>query len=346
LADAAEVSRDRSASPDEQPLISAIVPTKDRPAALARCLGALSAQTVAEALEVIVVDDGSLAAEEVSQVVARHRPARLIRRAGGGPAAARNAGVQQARGSLLCFTDDDCTPHEEWAERLAEALEAGADAAAGITLGGGGALAGASEIVAHAPAGVRAGDDGKLAFAPSNNLACTRTVFESIRFDESYPSAAGEDRDWCARVIAAGYVLRLAPNARVVHHQDLSLASFVRQQFRYGKGAYRFRRRSGDRRPLESRSFYTALLRRAFTESISIGVLVSAAQLATAAGFALAWAEQRRNALQSRTAGPPRLRIRAHMSTERDRDRYDRNETVDDMERHPGGDEERPATAE
>jgi glycosyltransferase involved in cell wall biosynthesis len=244
---------------------------------------------------VIVVDDGSLEAEEVSEVVALHRPARLIRRAGGGPAAARNAGVRDARGSVLCFTDDDCTPHQEWAERLAEALERGADAAAGITLSGGGVLAEASEIVAHAPAAARAGAEGNLPFAPSNNLACTRTVFESIRFDESYPTAAGEDREWCARLIAAGYVLRLEPNARVVHHQKLTLGGFLRQQFRYGQGAFRFRRRSGHQRRLESPGFYTGLLRRGFTESFNIGLLVSAAQLATAAGFGFAWAEERRN---------------------------------------------------
>jgi glycosyltransferase involved in cell wall biosynthesis len=271
------------------------VPTRDRPAALARCLGALAAQTVADALEMIVVDDGSLAVEEVSEVVALHRPARLIRRAGGGPAAARNAGAQDARGAVLCFTDDDCTPHQEWAQRLAEALERGADAAAGITLSGGGALAQASEVVAHAPAAARSGDQESLPFAPSNNIACTRMVFESIQFDESYPSAAGEDREWCARLIAAGYVLRLEPTARVVHHQELTLGGFLRQQLRYGKGAYRFRRRSGERRRLESPGFYTELLRRGFNESFNVGLLVGAAQLATAAGFTFAWAEARRN---------------------------------------------------
>lgn len=298
-------------SQGEPPLISAIVPTRDRPAALARCLGALSTQTVADALEVIVVDDGSLAADEVSEIVALHGRARLIQRRGGGPAAARNAGAQHARGAVLCFTDDDCAPHREWAERLAEALERGADAAAGITLNGGGALGEASEIVAHAPGALPGGDQGKLTFAPSNNLACTRTVFESVPFDESYPTAAGEDREWCASLTAAGYVLRLEPSAHVVHHQGLTLGRFLRQQFRYGQGAYRFRRRSGERRPLEPRSFYTALLRRGFAESFKVGLLVSAAQLTTAAGFALAWGKQRRNAAQSGTARPPRLRIRA-----------------------------------
>ncbi|MGH3142693.1 MAG: glycosyltransferase, partial [Gaiellales bacterium] len=128
MADLAESLRDRPARRDAQPLISVIVPTRDRPAALARCLGALASQTAADALEVIVVDDGSRAADEVREVVALHRRARLIQRAGGGPAAARNAGGQHARGAVLCFTDDDCAPQQEWAERLAEALDCGADA--------------------------------------------------------------------------------------------------------------------------------------------------------------------------------------------------------------------------
>jgi len=246
-------------------------------------------------MEVIVADDGSLAADEVSNVVASHPCARLIRLGGCGPAAARNAGVQHAQGEVLCFTDDDCEPLPQWAERLHEAINRGADAAAGITVSSGSALAEASEMVARAPAHARGGDSRGLPFAPSNNLAGTRALFESIRFDEAYPTAAGEDRDWCARVTAGGYTIRLEPDARVVHHQELTLGRFMRQQFRYGQGAYRFRRGSGERRPLEARGFYAALLRRAFDESFSVGLLVSAAQLATAAGFAVAWLRQPRD---------------------------------------------------
>jgi glycosyltransferase involved in cell wall biosynthesis len=272
----------------EPPRISVIVPTRDRPRALARCLEALAAQTVADTLEVIVVDDGSIAARDVRETVALHRHARLIRGAGVGPATARNRGAQHARGAALCFTDDDCVPDEKWAERLAEALDRGADAAAGTTLSGEGALAEASEFVARAPAAAT-GHDRSLPFAPSNNLACKRTVFEIIQFDESYPTAAGEDREWCARLNAAGYVLRLEEEARLVHYQDLTLGRFLGQQLRYGEGAYRFRRGCGEGRLLEPRSFYTTLLRRAFKERIQVGLLVSVAQVATAAGFGRAW---------------------------------------------------------
>lgn len=268
-----------------------VVPTRDRPDALGRCLDALEAQTVAAQLEVIVVDDGSVAATAISSVIDRHPSARLIRRVGGGPAAARNTGARATAGSFLCFTDDDCTPETDWVEQLVEALQRGADAAGGRTIAAGGALAEASELIARAP--VKAATPGCVTFTPSNNLACWKTVFDATPFDESYPDAAGEDREWCARLIASGHSLRSIASARLVHHQELTPRSFLRQQARYGEGAFRFRRRGNVHRPLEPPSFYIALLRRAFARSFRVGLLVCAAQGATAVGFIRGWAMQR-----------------------------------------------------
>jgi GT2 family glycosyltransferase len=304
LPNSGELSSATRATGPGRPLISVIIPTHDRPQALARCLESLGAQTAIDQLEVIVVDDGSGAASEIASDVGSRARARLIRRAGSGPAAARNAGARAARGAFLCFTDDDCAPRPDWAERLIEALDRGADAAAGVTLSGGGALADASELVAHAPAGLPSGNGSDLPFAPSNNIACTRKVFESIHFNESFPGAAGEDRDWCARLRLAGYSLRSAPTARVVHHQDLTLSRFLRQQFGYGQGAYRFRRRSGERQRFEPVRFYAELVGRGFSHSFSVGLLVAAAQLATAAGFMFASARQRRDHPVTSVASP------------------------------------------
>src|SRR5262249_60796243 len=64
-----------------------IVPTRDRPAQLQGCLEALDRQDY-PSYEVVVVDDTR----------------------GEGPAAARNAGAERARGELLAFTDDACRP--------------------------------------------------------------------------------------------------------------------------------------------------------------------------------------------------------------------------------------------
>lgn len=265
-----------------------------------------------------MVDDGSVAADAVAAVVAHHPLARLVTAAGNGPAAARNEGARHARAAILCFTDDDCVPQVDWVEQLTAAIERGADAVAGTTLSAGGVLADASEIVTHAPAGSGPSNGSELSFAPSNNLACTKATFVAVPFDESYPEAAAEDREWCARLIASGFTFSSEPAACVVHRQDLTLQTFLRRQVRYGQGAYRFRRRNRDGR-LEPVGFYTALLQRAFARSFAVGLLVVAAQAATALGFVHGWAM-----------------LRKEMLRERDRNGRRRGQTVDDVERDAG----------
>ena len=101
--------------------ISIVIPTRDRPAALARCLAALAATSRRARC---VVDDGSRDRE-------RRRGARASRprrgssaRPGAGPAAARNLGARAAEGEVVCFTDDDCEPEPGWAPALAAAAAA------------------------------------------------------------------------------------------------------------------------------------------------------------------------------------------------------------------------------
>jgi glycosyltransferase involved in cell wall biosynthesis len=275
-----------SPSTSQRPLLSVVVPTRDRPASLSRCLTALAAQTLSDDLEVIVVDDGSAQPAAIVAATRRHGFVRLIRLHHGGPAAARNAGARDARGKCICFTDDDCEPAAGWAEALARAIEAGADAAAGRTLSAnpGSVIAAAAEIVVEAPELASVSSNGGLSFAPTNNLACRADVLAAVPFDERYRAAAGEDRDWCARLAAAGYVLRAEPGAELVHRPDETLRAFLRQQVRYGRGAYRFRT-SGARRRLEPPMFYARLIRRGFGRGAAAGLLVCVAQIATVVGY-------------------------------------------------------------
>jgi GT2 family glycosyltransferase len=164
------------------------------------------------------------------------------------------------------------------------AIEGGADAVAGITVNGRpeNALASASEtILAYVQEQAR--HNGATHFAATNNIAVSGDVLADVAFDETY--RYGEDRDWCARIVAAGYSLRVEPRAVVVHSQNLSLPSFVRQQFGYGRGAGRFRRRHAAFRRLEQPSFYGRLLARGFEQGVAPGALVAVAQAATTAGF-------------------------------------------------------------
>ncbi len=266
--------------------VAVIVPTHNRPGSLARCLDALDRQEGIPELEVVVVDDGSAEAATLAAIVAASTRGRLLRcEQPRGPAAARNSGARATNAPVLLFTDDDCEPVRDWAARLSAAVRNGAHAAAGLT---GNArpddvLASASETILEYVQDRARGAASTTTFAATNNLACTANLLAEIPFDEAY--RYGEDRDWCARVLAAGYSLVVEPNARVFHRQDLQLTSFLRQQFGYGRGACRFRRKHAAARRLESPEFYAGLLRRGFAHGVVPGMLVGIAQAATAAGF-------------------------------------------------------------
>jgi glycosyltransferase involved in cell wall biosynthesis len=239
--------------------ISVVIPTRGRPGPLGRCLDALACQSIP--IEVVVAEDAS----------------------GEGPAAARNAGAARAIGDIVLFTDDDCAPDREWATRLSAACPVGG-AAAGetVTADDGDAFAAASQLLTSELQRASLRADGTLGFAPTSNLAVSRSLLERVPFDESFPAAAGEDRDWCGRVAALGAPLRYEPTAIVRHHQALGLDGFTRQQFRYGRGAARLGRAGG---PLAGRRVRRRLVAAAFRAGPKTGLLALGAQGAVAAGF-------------------------------------------------------------
>jgi glycosyltransferase involved in cell wall biosynthesis len=86
-------------------VLSVVVPTYNRASVLARCLDALRDQ-VAEPNEIVVVDDGST---DETQAVLHDRSGwvRVVAQENGGRAAAKNAGVEAATGTVVLFIDDD-----------------------------------------------------------------------------------------------------------------------------------------------------------------------------------------------------------------------------------------------
>ena len=266
------------------PDVSVIVPTRDRPAALKGCLRALSRQTLEDALEIIVVDDGSRPGS-VTAVASEFPRVRVIRTEGRNPAAARNAGGRAAAGAVICLTDDDCEPAPDWAARLAATVREGAAASAGRTVvpPDSSRASVASQIIADFLVERSRGPARHVSFAPTNNLACRSALLAELPFDESYPLAAGEDRDWCARLVDAGYTLVFEERARVVHATD-GQGAFWRRNYNYGRGSQRFRtahRAVGRREPM---GFYAALVREGFRRGPAVGALICIAQVATATG--------------------------------------------------------------
>jgi GT2 family glycosyltransferase len=284
----------------DPPFFSIIVPTYRRPQALAACLQALAGLDYPHAsMEVIVVDDGSPNPPEgVVREVAERLPVRLVLQDHAGPAAARNHGAETARGDVLAFVDDDCRPSPEWLKTLAARLR---DTPMGAVTGRtenrleGNPFARASQVViaflyAHYNA-----DPARARFLTSNNVAISAELFRRTGgFDTSFPLAAGEDREFCDRLVEQGHPVVYAADAVVHHAHELTLLSFLRQHFNYGRGAYHFHRLRAQRREgsiqFESVLFYCSLVGHAFKgrggmEAFGMALMLGLTQIAIGAGF-------------------------------------------------------------
>jgi len=283
-----------------RPAISVVVPTRNRPSELGRCLDALAEQDLpAERFEVIVVDDGSAEAPAalIDSFSAR-LPVILVTKPSSGPAAARNAGVQRAASPIVAFTDDDCRPETGWLRALAERIERDPDCLmGGRTLN---ALpenpySEASQLLISYLYDYYNRDPERAFFLTSNNFAMRVDRFVAVGgFDERFPLAAGEDRDLCERWRQNGLRLVYAPQAVVRHAHELSLTSFCRQHFNYGRGAFHFHRlraeRTKERSPVEPARFYVDLVRYPVRHGgrhgpLLYAMLLGISQVANAAGF-------------------------------------------------------------
>lgn len=105
-----------------RPALTVLIPTHDRPALLLRAvLSALSG--LPQAAEILVVDDASHipATEVLAGLAARETRLRIVCNAGPrGAAGARNSGVDQARGGIILFLDDDDELLPGYAARVVE----------------------------------------------------------------------------------------------------------------------------------------------------------------------------------------------------------------------------------
>lgn len=103
-------------------MISVIIPVYNRQAVIGECVQSVLAQSE-QNFEIILIDDGSsdrtvALCEEMSRTEPRIR---LLTREHGGVSAARNAGIEAARGEYVFFLDSDDVIHP----RLLEALVTG-----------------------------------------------------------------------------------------------------------------------------------------------------------------------------------------------------------------------------
>lgn len=305
------------------PRVSVVIPSYNRPRRLARCLEALARQSMPRvAFEVVVVDDGGSAPlDPIAADVSSRIDLRILRQRNAGPAAARNHGVREARGSRIAFTDDDCVPRPDWLERLLARAEARPGALIGGQTSNGlpdDLLAEANQLIIELVYEHFNRDPENARFFASNNMLVPRDRILAIGgFDEGFPRAGAEDRDFCDRWRAAGFPLVACPDARIEHFHGQSLGKFLDLHDRYGRGAYLYqakRKQRGTGTMGEDLGFHGTLVRQvwkrlgdriAWSRAVPMVAALGLWQVANAVGFFRQAHEVHRDASRSPEAAGP-----------------------------------------
>jgi glycosyltransferase involved in cell wall biosynthesis len=213
------------------PRFSVVIPTRNRPASLNRCLAALGRQTQpASDFEVIVVVDGTdLEPPVVPGLQDPGPPVRVVQIPHQGPGGARNAGAAVADGEYLAFTEDDVLPAPDWLERAARHL--GGDPVE--------VLEGRTLLEGTERSTRRAEPDPAPSFIPCN-LVVRADTFDSLGgydtrfFDPRTGLYFREDMEFGFRALEHGCRHAIDPSLTVEHPEQFeSLAAALRHARRY-----------------------------------------------------------------------------------------------------------------
>ncbi len=263
------MTTDRASPPPGAPAMSVVICSLNGAPGVDRCLQALKGQTIADALQVIVVDDGST---DLTAAIGYAHGATVIRHpANRGLSAARNSGIRAAAAPVVAFLDDDCVPDPQWAESLLESYTDGVEGVGG-------------PVLATAPAGFMRGYVQRhnplrpleLNLATSSNILyrfwlylgrqwvldeddARRDVYSLVGANMSFRRAAllgvagfddrfhfgAEELDLCLRLIREYPAGRrvFTPEARVTHHFRSSARDTLRRSRAYGRGGARLYRK-------------------------------------------------------------------------------------------------------
>ncbi|MEE7438579.1 glycosyltransferase [Methylobacterium oryzae] len=235
--------------PDERPLASLIVPTRDRLDLLRPCLESLRGCTDWPSTEIIVCDNDSREPETLAYLRALEGEGRGHVVPWPGPfnfAAMNNAAAARARGRLLVFVNNDVEAFRpDWLSRMArEALRPDVGAVGAKLLDGegriqhGGIVLGTGGLVTHGHRhfpGDAPGYLGALRVTHTVSavtaacLAVEAAKFRAVGgFDEAVFAVDFNDVDLCLRLNAAGYRTLLVPGA-VLHHREAASRRWTRE---------------------------------------------------------------------------------------------------------------------
>lgn len=236
------------AVPEPEPLVSVIIPTRDKPDLLASCIDSLLARTDYQHIEVVIVDNGSTDSRALAllEQYARIDNVRVLRV--DGPfnySALNNDAVRHARGELLCLLNNDIeVVNADWLSILCGyALQPNVGAVGAAlwypdeTLQHGGVLLAGDTIAGHMHHRLRRGEAGyfgrallaqQLSAVSAACLVVRRKLFEAVGgLDVANLAVGYNDVDLCLKLRAVGYRNVYVPYANLYHHESASRGADV-----------------------------------------------------------------------------------------------------------------------
>lgn len=216
--------------------VSVIIPTYKDSVRLSRCLKALSEQEFdADAFEVIVVNN--YPEEVLPNFFSIPKNFFAITEKKPGSYAARNAGLEIARGNIIAFTDSDCIPDKDWLFNAVSLFEGNPTTER---------ISGPVKIFCKEkdPSVVELYDSiyafpqkkyAENGLGVTANLFVQKQVFGKVGLFNS-KTMSGGDLEWGSRAQEAGSLLQYSDEVIINHPARDSLRSLFKKAKRVGEG--------------------------------------------------------------------------------------------------------------
>jgi mycofactocin system glycosyltransferase len=216
--------------------LTVVIPVRDRPEQLDRCLAALAP------LQVLVVDDASHDLDAVAQVARHHGATVVALPRNVGPAGARNAGLAEVRTSLVAFVDSDVVAEAGMLLDLARHCADPRVALVGPLVAGRPTSSrprwferydAAASSLDLGRTGYQVQPGAAVAWLPSACLVGRVDLLDD-GFDSSWRVAEDVDLVW--RLVDAGHVVRYDPSQVAHHDVRATVREWLGRKFVYGTG--------------------------------------------------------------------------------------------------------------
>ncbi|MBU9859732.1 glycosyltransferase [Rahnella aceris] len=227
--------------PENPPLVSIIIPTRNGEALVRQCLESIFEKSTYKNYEIILIDNGSTDAGALAYFAELDKKPNVFVLHDDSPfnySALNNKAATSARGELICLLNNDIEViSPDWLEELVSQAMRPEIGAVGArlwypddTLQHGGVVIGMGGIAGHAHLGISRENPGYFgrAWLTQNYSAVTAaclmirksTYFAVNGLEEEHLTVAFNDVDFCIRVRDAGYRNLWTPFAELYHHES------------------------------------------------------------------------------------------------------------------------------